>query len=643
MRIFKHISFYILILFCISSVDIYAQVVVERSENRVIISGVSYYIHIVKSGETAYSISRAYGIRVDDIVKENPSAVYGINVGQSLRIPADLVRQADEMQTQPIETKPRDEENYIYHIIAQGETIYSLSRQYDVSDYDIIQSNQGIDVNHISIGTEIAIPRKQLTTNSQRLEVRDDAYYHRAQRGESLASIARQYNVALRDLRRENPNIRFLQAGDNVRIPGLRVEVRQEIIADSEPPAPIDSDEPIWVERPAAPTNFTKLSGKIDMAVLLPFYLNENIRTGSESPRDRRPEDWIYPGSIDFIEMYEGILLAVDTLRALGVDINIHAYDIQSDATELSRLIRAGNLRDMDLIIGPVYSNNLRTVTEYARTFDIPVISPVSLFNNSLLAGNPNLFMASPTLEVAKIALAKKIAEEHSDHNIIFIHTDSLRVDEDVRQFRDIMMRELSTRMPSNQIRFRDMLFLSRSRLGNNNSLDNMLDNQTGNVVIIASEHAPVISETIMNVHGLSRRFDVKVFGYPLLRELENLEPRIFFDLDMFLYSTSWIDYTQPNVRKFNADFRTKFFTQPSEISFAWQGYDIAYYFISGLALYGKDFIKNPSVHRPELLHTDYHFVRRSAQDGFENQKLFPIRYTKDFDVILEEIYNAPE
>jgi len=633
MRIFKHISFFVLILFCISNVEICAQVAVERSENKVVISGVEYYIHITKRGETAYSISRAYGITIEELGKENNlSEQYTVSEGQWLRIPAKLVEHAEETQT---ETRQKDEANYIYHAIRQGETIYSLSRLYGVSDDDIRRSNLDIDINRISIGTEIAIPRRQLTANSQNIEVETTTYiYHRAQRGESLASIARQYNITVRELRRENSGIIFLQTGSLLRIPGQQVEEKTEILADDtedETIVPVDYDEPIWIERPSEPTNLTKLSGNINVAVLLPFYLWENSSAAGSGNRGRQ-EDWIFPRSLDFIEMYEGILFAADTLRALGLNINIHAYDIQSDATELSRLIRSGDLRNMDLIIGPVYSNNLRIVTEYARTFDIPVVSPVPLFDNSLLAGNPNLFMANPTLEVAQNALTKKIAE-HRNHNFIFIHADSLGVDEDVRRFRNALIRE--------NVRFREMRFLSRSMLGNNpNRLANALSNETGNVVIIASESAPVIGETIMDVHGLLRRFDIKVFGYPLLRELENLEPRYFFDLDMLLYSTFWIDYDKPNVKQFNANFRTKFFTQPSEISFAWQGYDIAYYFISGLVLYGKDFIKNPFIHRPELLHTDFDFVRKSSEDGFENQKLFPIRYTKNFDIVLEDNEN---
>ena len=641
MRILKQATVFILILFCISNVDIFAQVAVERSENKVIISGVTYYIHVVKAGETVYSISRAYDIKENDLIKENPSAESVINEGQLLRIPVNLTQQSEKMPEQPTQTRQKDEANFIYHVIQSGETVYSLSRQYNVSDNDIIQSNPDVDITKISIGTEIAIPRRQIAADSQEIETKDNTYYHKAQRGESLSSIARQYNIAVRELRNANPNIRFLQAGDNVRIPGLSIEIEQEITFEDEPSESVDSEELILPEMLSSFTNFTKLSGKINVAVLLPFYFNENATRSETDPsgrvrESRRPDDWIYPGSIDFIEMYEGILLATDTLRSLGLDINLYIHDIQADTVALSRLIRAGDLRNMNLIIGPVYSNNLRIATEYARNFDIPVVSPVPLFNNSLLAGNPNLFMANSTLEVVQNALAKKIAE-HRNHNFIFVHADSLGVDEDVKRFRNTIIRELSTRMSFDEINFKEALFLSRSMSGRSNRIDNMLSNQTGNVVIIASEFAPVISETIMDVHGLSKRFDVKVFGYPLLREIENLEPRYFFDLDMFLYSTFWIDYTKPNVKQFNADFRTIFFTQPSEISFAWQGYDIAYYFISGLALHGKDFLQNPSIHRPELLHTDFYFVRKNRIDGFENQKLFPIRYTKDFNMILDD------
>jgi len=109
------------------------------------------------------------------------------------------------------------------------------------------------------------------------------------------------------------------------------------------------------------------------------------------------------------------------------------------------------------------------------------------------------------------------------------------------------------------------------------------------------------------------------------------------------MYYPTWVDYSKPDIKAFNADFRKKFLTEPTEKSFAWQGYDITYYFLSGLALFGKEFIMHPEMHYPDLLQTEYEFVRRTADDGFENQKLFFIEYTKEFKVKLLEESVLPE
>ena len=53
--------------------------------------------------------------------------------------------------------------------------------------------------------------------------------------------------------------------------------------------------------------------------------------------------------------------------------------------------------------------------------------------------------------------------------------------------------------------------------------------------------------------------------------------------------------------------------------------------------MHGKDFIEHPEIHNPELLQTEYDFVRKEPDDGFENRKLFLIRYTKDYEVIKVE------
>jgi LysM repeat protein/ABC-type branched-subunit amino acid transport system substrate-binding protein len=632
---------------------IWSQVPVERSNDRIVISGVTYYLHIVKKGETVYSISKAYGLTSEALTMENPPAVTGLKEGQSLRIPAHLINTAPTSKSEQKGSMVHDETKFIYHKLQPGETIYFLSKKYSVSENEIVQSNPGIDINKLSLGYEIAIPRKEFMNDKQDfISQQTEAYYHKVSKGETMSSIARQYGITVRELRKENKDIRFPQVGDYLVIPGMKaVETRPVEVVSADTVQMIQEEEVVYLEKPSAYTPVTNLNGSLNVAVLLPFYLEDNARRveidSSKSLKGRkvyktqnRPDDWIYPRSLGFVEMYEGILLAADTLRALGLNVQIHAFDIKSDTIELTKLIRSGKLDRMDLIIGPVHSRNLALMASYAGSLGIPVVSPVQLSNTSVLYNNPLLFIASSSLEVAQTAIAKKMTDYYNS-NFVLIHSDSDGEDQDtVGKFRNKIIYELSTKMPFNEIRFKDMVFYGRSVFGNDsiNRLAHALSESTENVVIIASEDAPVMSESLTDIHALARKYNVSVFGYPNMRYLDNLDHKICFELGLMVYSPYWIDYNREDIKAFNSDFRTKFVTEPSESSYAWQGYDILYYFLSGLALNGKAFLSHPEIHNPDLLHTEYDFRHKTNSDGFENQKLFLIRYSKDYELELVNV-----
>jgi LysM repeat protein len=640
----------VLLIMAVINNSISSQVVVERSQDKVVISGIPYYIHQVRKGETAYSISKAYGITVEELTRENPPAVYGIKEGQPLRIPVKPVSVVPSSIPGQVKTQ-HDEARFIYHILKPGETIYFLSKTYGVSENEILQNNEGIDINKLSVGTEITVPRREFRSNTQKFDNQEKKYiYHKVLQGESLSSIASEFGLTTRELRRENRDLRFPQVGDYIRVPQTQNDEPMKIEpVKTDTVAEVAEEPVIKIERPAGFTPVESLQGSFNVAVLLPFYLKENSeRTLIDSSSTikgrkilkaaRRNDDWIYPRSLDFVEMYEGILLAADSLASLGLDINLYPYDIKSDTIEITKLINSGKLADMDLIIGPVYSRNLIAVAAYSKEMGIPVVSPVPLVNNSALSGNPTLFMAVSSLEITQKIIAAKVSEYY-DHNFIFIHTDTIGTDEDVNRFKNLIFKELSYRVPFEEIKFKELPYYSRSMFDNDsvNRLSHALSERSENIVIIASEDAPVISETVMDIHSLSRKFNLKVFGYPVMRDLDNLDPKYLFDLDFLVYSPYWIDYSRPDIIQFNKGFRKKFLTEPLPKSYAWQGYDIAYYFLSGLALNGKDFLLHPERHNPDLLENEFDFSRRQEGAGFENQKLFLIRYTKDYEVKLVE------
>ena len=673
-----------LALLLIAAASATAQVRVDRSGDKVVISGVTYYIHTVKKGETLYSVSKAYGLNTRDLISVNPAAGEGLREGQSLRIPERLVDSEPASTAPEVVQKPRNENLYIYHKLQAGETIYRLSNVYRVTEEDIVRSNPGIDISKLPLGYEIAIPRQkpeaakaetvyqkpqpvlqrnepvpeketQRTARTVITVQQDRPFYHKVIRGETLSSISRKYGVTLKNLRKENRDVKFPQVGDSLRIPGKTITAPVVEVEEIETDTIIVSEE--LSDTPERPFGLTPVSGRLtgsyDVAVMLPFHLWENSRryeidssrvvAGKKVYREmNRPDDWIYPRSLGFVEMYEGILLAADTLRSLGLNINIHAFDVKIDTMESVRLIQSGRLDNMDLIIGPVYSENLAVVASYAGKLGIPVVSPVQLEKNSVLENNPSLFLSSSSLEVAQNNLAKKM-QDYAGGNFVIIHSGAPEEMQGAERLKNLITGQLKQSMLPEEIKIRNMVFYSRSVYGNDsiNRLAHSLSDKNGNVIIIASDEAPVMSETITNIHALSRKFQLDVFGYPGMRYLDNLDHRICFDLGLLIYSPYWIDFRQPDVIRFNALFRKKFLTEPPEISYAWQGYDILYYFLSGMAIHGREsFVSHPQIHNPDLLHTEFDFRRSNPGNGFENQKLYLVRYSRNYELELVEDIN---
>lgn len=127
--------------------------------------------HIVRAGETSYSIARSYGLSVEVLVEDNPSVdPIQLAVGQTL-----LIRKKEIGETTPQEISHQWEEyrdaansvsdNYIYHIVKPGETVYSLSQMFGVSRQTLIELNElqdGLKANGI-----IRIPFARSETDAQ--------------------------------------------------------------------------------------------------------------------------------------------------------------------------------------------------------------------------------------------------------------------------------------------------------------------------------------------------------------------------------------------------------------------------------------------------------------------------------------------
>ncbi|HOG20529.1 MAG TPA: hypothetical protein PKW37_08825, partial [Salinivirgaceae bacterium] len=102
------------------------------------------------------------------------------------------------------------------------------------------------------------------------------------------------------------------------------------------------------------------------------------------------------------------------------------------------------------------------------------------------------------------------------------------------------------------------------------------------------------------------------------------------------LFSLSYCDYTNENVINFVRQYRTFYNTEPSNRAF--EGYDIAKYFIEAVHRYGKDFRCCLDKYKPELLHMFFDMKQTKSGTGYANHHLYMIHYMKNFERSIKTI-----
>jgi spore germination protein len=97
-------------------------------------------IHIVRSGDTLWSISQKYGVSIQSIVDVNGLvATNNIVIGLALYIPTDDIQ-------------------IRYYQIKLGDTLSKIASLFQTSISDILSANLGMDPNRLFIGQKIIIP-----------------------------------------------------------------------------------------------------------------------------------------------------------------------------------------------------------------------------------------------------------------------------------------------------------------------------------------------------------------------------------------------------------------------------------------------------------------------------------------------------
>ncbi|MEA3462843.1 MAG: LysM peptidoglycan-binding domain-containing protein, partial [Bacteroidota bacterium] len=556
-------------------------VTVERSNNKVILEGTVYYIHVVKPGETLYAISRAYNISQKEIAIENPGAISGLQIGQSLKIPVDPKLQ-EEIDTSEL---PEPWETGKYHTVLPGETLYGISRSYDLREEDIEQANRGVTAENLQPGQRLRIPEVE-GTEEEHAYNEEGLVYHKVKRKETLYSIADYYNVSIDEIRAINPELGWggPKKGQTLRIPAPQLTDQSQDVDDVDV-----EDESIYgdpydrtdeYDYDEFDNRHENINRTFRVAYFIPFDFREMEPLDSlikdvesVSRRNRIIERYMMeeknPQSVNFLEFFQGSLLAIDSMRQAGMKLDVRYFDTRRSVTRTGTILSNDELEDFDLFMGPFYPFNLELVSEFASEHRIPLVTPF-YDELDLIRNNPYLFQLSPSLETGYREAAKLVASKHN-YNIIYIRQiDSLDIEKH-DYFKQLIFDGFDDYHPSEPIVFKEVVLSMRRivSLEETNEIIHSLSKDKKNLVLVPTSNVSLASPIVSTLRYQLKDYEIEILGSPywIGPDFSSINYGDYHKLNLVFYNSFWVDYHDPVVEEFMAKYRKYYYNEPTVIT----------------------------------------------------------------------------
>lgn len=403
--------------------------------------------HKVGKGETIAQIAAKYNVSTSAIYQLNPDAQTGLKPNSILIIPSTAAKRVVDNKVSSAT---------ITHEVLPKETLYGIEKKYGVSDEALKLANPFLEQDGLQIGQKLIIPSNKIVkTTAVKVEKVEKAVYHYVLPKETKYSIAKQYGITVAELERKNPEVVLnLPEGFKLLIKGkatpaaVVTEVKKEApiaspvkqmitanyvvksketlyglskmfeISQAELIAmnPFLSDgvvEGMVIKIPTTNVNATdnkkeyvdlsktNNSGKKKLVMLLPFNIAKIEGDTINSTISRLKKDKFLNMTLDF---YAGALMAIDSAKVLGLNIDISIFDSQEtkNTSAIATIVKDNNLQSSDVVIGPFYQSNVEKTAEMLMVNQVPVISPLSKDQSVSYA---NIFQSIPSSDAVKNAV----------------------------------------------------------------------------------------------------------------------------------------------------------------------------------------------------------------------------------------------
>lgn len=508
------------------------------------------------------------------------------------------------------------------HEIQPGETLYSIARKYNVAVSVLQQLNPSLQPDHIMAGQKLNVPAGTVLENvteqpaaqqpSKPTVISASSVIpqgpspvrpqykakHEVQKKETVYSLARQYDVSEDELIAANPQLKNgkLKKGAVINIPYSAQEIAQyqaelKRLADE-----------------AKKASMLKNSA-IKVAVILPFSRTEATMT-AESQK--------------MANLYQGFLLAVDSLKQHGFSVEVYAYDEMG--VSINNILQASAMKDMQLIVGPARQYNVNSVANFAHEHNITHVVPLS--NEAALVNeHPMTYQVNVPSSSLYSQVFNRFVVLHKNDNIVFINMNDRG---DNASYVSSFQKHLS----ENSIAYRQI------SIDNAADLKDLLKTTSHNVIIPSSGTSAAFDNLTKKLEALSftSEYDVQLFGFPEWQVFSAKHEKLMSKYRCQFFTSFYSNGGTARAQSFNSRFH-RWFKQDQYSSiprYGELGYDIGVYFLKGLREFGTSLNENLHNYSYHSLEFPFNFERKNAWSGYQNKSVLIVTHRQDGTVVVK-------
>ncbi len=488
------------------------------------------------------------------------------------------------------------------HKVEKGQTLYSIAKAYQVDIKTLETDTLNI---HLKIGQIIYIPVK--IDNNSNISIKADSAFktHTVLSKETLFGISRKYNVEEEEIINANPELKDgLKVGMLIKIPFKKTAIKEE------KPQLINEKTVEKTEKPEEKKITKKRDNNIyNVALLIPLYLKniEDINIESLMVEKKTADNF---KSFKYIQFYEAFMMVADSLARQGLKIKIHTFDVPEDSAINMWFLKKNDLAKMDLIIGPFFYKSFKQVADFAKAQKIPIINPFSE-RRSIIENNPYVFKLIPSYQSQVDNIAKYLTDSFPNANILLIHNNKELEKKRAEAIKKSMNDEFKQNITS-EGSVKEIIYNQVGYSG----LQNKLSKNRDNILITLIENEIFVTNFVRTLKN-SNEQNITIIAPLQWKNYDKIETEYFLNLNTHFFEPYFVDYENADVKNFILDFRAKYNAEPNDVAFT--AHDVALFFLTALMQYSDDFINNLPKIKVNNLQSNYIFKHIGENNGFEN------------------------